>query len=149
MGGHVGSTAPKAAARRPATLSLSTRGEFVAVGSEDGLVFVWDVASGAAIQPLTAGHNKIHRLAFGADLHQAMTRASRRGPVRGCCWRPATPAATWSFGTCRITLCAVIFEGQPPTFTTWLSARMAPRWPRAGEWRSSSGTLPPGECYSA
>ena len=68
---------------RAAGLALSAGGEFLAAGSEDGRIFVWDVAGGEPIAPLKVGHSKIHALAFASDPHRRLTARTRGLPSSG------------------------------------------------------------------
>jgi serine/threonine protein kinase/WD40 repeat protein len=70
-------------AERPTGLALSPGGELLATGSEDGRIFVWDVAGGEPIGPLRAGHSKIHALALTSDPHRRLNPGTRAVPGAG------------------------------------------------------------------
>ena len=68
---------------RPTGLALSAGGEYLAAGSEDGRIFVWDVAGGESIALLKVGHSKIHSLAFAADPHRRLNPRTKVHPGGG------------------------------------------------------------------
>ena len=115
--------------------SLSPQGTWVATGTVDGRLFVWDVASGALLTSFEAHYRAMTTIAWTSD-SAAIVTASQ--DTRVCVWSwpslmqhtdltgsgsPVAPYATWSDHTLDLTAVHVTPGAFPHHVRVWTASR--------------------------